>query len=104
MTLAATGAQTLCTTVAEEQPLSAHPDTFMFQTHIQGQGNQMESHQQNRGSTSVAGMFPRQVSLHLSPWLFPPIRSRRWDADGIANALWMLLLNFTLRLCLLKSH
>lgn len=27
----------------------------------------MESHQQNRGSTSVAGMFPRQVSLHLSP-------------------------------------
>lgn len=39
MTLAATGAQTLCTTVAEEQPLSAHPDTFMFQTHIQGQGN-----------------------------------------------------------------
>lgn len=67
MTLAATGAQTLCTTVAEEQPLSAHPDTFMFQTHIQGQGNQMESHQQNRGSTSVAGMFPRQVSPHLSP-------------------------------------
>lgn len=64
----------------------------------------MESHQQNRGSTSVAGMFPRQVSLHLSPAVVPPIRSRRWDADGIANALWMLLLNFTLRLCLLKSH
>lgn len=61
------GLKPLCTTVAEEQPLSAHPATFMFQTHIQGQGNQMESHQQNRGSTSVAGMFPRQVSPHLSP-------------------------------------
>lgn len=52
----------------------------------------------------LPGCFQDKFRLTFPPPLFPPIRSQRWDADGIANALWMLLLNFTLRLCLLKSH